>query len=490
MRGDHRRRVHRFLEKGYVYRGLKPVYWCIYDRTALAEAEVEYEDHTSPSVWVKFPVCRTPQISESWRAQDVSALIWTTTPWTLPANRALAFHPEFEYVVADTAAGKLLLAKERVNGAGVENWESRLRGTQRRLERARVRRREVSAPVSGLRRCRACWRITSRSIRAAASCTPLRAMARKTSTPGRNTASKPTRRRMTKAASPKACPNTKARPSSRRIRIIVELLKKRGMLVGEQKLAHSYPHCWRCHNPVIFRATEQWFIGLDHDNLRQSALDGNRQSEMEAGMGRGAHSRHGGRAARLVHLAAAVLGRAADHFLLRRVRQAASRISRRCGTCFPSSSAKARTPGTRIPPRNCCRPGTKCACGAAKWRKEEDMLDVWFDSGSTHLSVLTNSPVSNTDGTWRRGRVSGRARPVSRLVPQLVAGCGGHQGARAVSPGGDARLDARRKGRADVEVARQRDVAERNLRRSGARTCCACGWRRRTIPPTCGCPNR
>ncbi|HKS67986.1 MAG TPA: class I tRNA ligase family protein, partial [Candidatus Acidoferrales bacterium] len=108
-----------FLENGYVYRGLKPVYWCIYDRTALAEAEVEYEDHTSPSVWVKFPVSEVRQ-SGDWRSPEVSALIWTTTPWTLPANRALAFHPEFEYVVADTAAGKLLLAKERVNALASE----------------------------------------------------------------------------------------------------------------------------------------------------------------------------------------------------------------------------------------------------------------------------------------------------------------------------------------------------------------------------------
>src|ERR1700732_1851851 len=107
-----------FLEKGYVYRGLKPVYWCIHDRTALAEAEVEYENHTSPSIWVKFPVVADSK--SAMLGNEASALIWTTTPWTLPANRALAFHPEFEYVVADTSAGKLLLAKERVNALETE----------------------------------------------------------------------------------------------------------------------------------------------------------------------------------------------------------------------------------------------------------------------------------------------------------------------------------------------------------------------------------
>src|SRR5713101_3625886 len=116
-----------FLEKGYVYRGLKPVYWCIFDRTALAEAEVEYEDHASPSIWVKFVVVEDAKASRL--GAGVSALIWTTTPWTLPANRALAFHPDFEYVVADTSAGPLLMAAERAqavaNDLGLE-----IRGTR------------------------------------------------------------------------------------------------------------------------------------------------------------------------------------------------------------------------------------------------------------------------------------------------------------------------------------------------------------------------
>src|SRR6202050_2383859 len=101
-----------FLEKGYVYRGLKPVYWCIYDKTALAEAEVKYEDHTSPSIWVKFAV--EPGAAAEKLGVGVSAVIWTTTPWTLPHNRALAFHPDYDYVVVETPRGKLLLAADRV----------------------------------------------------------------------------------------------------------------------------------------------------------------------------------------------------------------------------------------------------------------------------------------------------------------------------------------------------------------------------------------
>ena len=110
-----------FLEKGYVYRGLKPVYWCIYDRTALAEAEVEYEDHTSPSIWVNVRSGGRRERRGQKLGADVSALIWTTTPWTIPHNRALAFHPDFEYVVVETEEGKLLLAADRVAALQAES---------------------------------------------------------------------------------------------------------------------------------------------------------------------------------------------------------------------------------------------------------------------------------------------------------------------------------------------------------------------------------
>ena len=93
-----------FLEKGFVYRGLKPVYWCIHDRTALAEAEVEYQNHTSPSVYVRYRLTSDPAaIHPSLAGREVSTIIWTTTPWTLPASLAVAFHPDFEYVAIEAS---------------------------------------------------------------------------------------------------------------------------------------------------------------------------------------------------------------------------------------------------------------------------------------------------------------------------------------------------------------------------------------------------
>src|SRR5579863_3004942 len=108
-----------FLDRGYVYKGLKPVHWCIHDRTALAEAEVEYENHTSPSIWVRFPLTSDPaKIDPELAGRKVYALIWTTTPWTIPSNMALAFHPKFQYAAVDVAGETYLIAAELVEATG------------------------------------------------------------------------------------------------------------------------------------------------------------------------------------------------------------------------------------------------------------------------------------------------------------------------------------------------------------------------------------
>src|SRR3984957_11998568 len=102
-----------FLEKGYVYRGLKPVYWCLHDHTALAEAEVEYEDHTSPSIWVRYAVLESAN-QPAKRGGGFYALVWTTTPWTLPASMALSFHPKFNYVLATDEKGDVYAVAEEL----------------------------------------------------------------------------------------------------------------------------------------------------------------------------------------------------------------------------------------------------------------------------------------------------------------------------------------------------------------------------------------
>ena len=379
-----------FLEKGYVYRGLKPVYWCIYDRTALAEAEVEYEDHTSPSIWVKFPLVESAKAAEV--GSDVSALIWTTTPWTLPANRALAFHPDFEYVVAETAAGKLLMAKDRV-AAFAEELKIEVLGTHglwkgRDFEGAEFQHPFLELRVPGVLADYVTLDQGSGIVHTA---------------PGHGADDFRTGQKYgLEAYAPQddegrfveGLPEYKGKRVFEANPAVVELLKSRGMLVGERKLSHSYPHCWRCHNPVIFRATEQWFIELDHDDLRKNALaeiakvkwkpewGEERIHDMVAERPDWCISRQRFWGVPLIVFYCDACGKQLDDF--QALRHVLPFFEREGADAWYTHSAEELLPA-----------GTNCSCGAAKWRKESDVLDVWFDSGSTHLAVL-----SEKDGTW------------------------------------------------------------------------------------------
>jgi isoleucyl-tRNA synthetase len=385
-----------FYEKGYVYRGLKPVYWCIFDRTALAEAEVEYEDHTSPSIWVRFPVVCGDKTKELGLDGEVSALIWTTTPWTLPANRALAFHPEFEYVVADTSAGKLLLAKERVNALETElhievhevhgNWKgSGFEGVQ-------FQHPFLDMQVPGVLADYVTLDQGSGIVHTA---------------PGHGADDFRTGQKYgLESYAPQdddgrfieGLPEYKGKTVFAANPIVIELLKKRDMLVGERKITHSYPHCWRCHNPVIFRATEQWFIQMDAGTaaipapktpaLRPRALEEiekvkwlpawgrERMREMIAGRPDWCISRQRFWGVPLIVFYCDACGlQLKDPVALRHVLPF---FEREGADVWFTRTAEELLP-----------PGTKCSCGHAKWRKETDILDVWFESGSTHLAVLT-----------------------------------------------------------------------------------------------------
>ena len=209
-----------FLDRGYVYKGLKPVHWCMRDRTALAEAEVEYADHSSPSIWVRFALTSDPAaIDPALAGRHVYGLIWTTTPWTIPANMAIAFHPKYEYVaVAMSATGRRL---HRGRGTS-ENHRRKVRlGQTTKCWRASPDR-VLKARSSIIRFWNAIrsasWPIMSRWNKAPARSTPRPDTARKTTSSAASTASKPIARWMPRAASitPKARPGGCPRRSSAR----------------------------------------------------------------------------------------------------------------------------------------------------------------------------------------------------------------------------------------------------------------------------------
>jgi isoleucyl-tRNA synthetase len=172
------------------------------------------------------------------------------------------------------------------------------------------------------------------------------------------------------------------------------------MLVGEQKLAHSYPHCWRCHHPVIFRATEQWFIELDHDHLRKRSLaeiakvkwkpewGEARIHDMVAERPDWCISRQRFWGVPLIIFYCEACG--AQLKDIQALRHVLPFFEREGADAWFTHSAEELLPA-----------GTKCRCGASRWKKEEDVLDVWFDSGSTHLALLTNTVLSEKDGSWR-----------------------------------------------------------------------------------------
>jgi isoleucyl-tRNA synthetase len=380
-----------FMESGYVYRGRKPVYWCIHDYTALAEAEVEYEDHTSPSIWVKFAVVGGGSGAAARIGNDVSAVIWTTTPWTIPHNRALAFHPNFEYVVVDTEKGALLLAADRVAALQSECG----------IKEARVRAKFKGSEFSGMKFQHPFLPIQVPGI-LADYVTLDQGSGIVHTAPGHGADDFYSGQKYgleiyapldDRGVYLEGLPEYKGKDVFTANPIIVKLLADRGALLGNHEYKHSYPHCWRCHNPVIFRATEQWFIKIDalahgrNASLRKEALDEIRHVKWIPAWGEDrmydmiaerpdwcvSRQRFWG-VPIIVFYCDACNTRLEDFTALRNV---VRWFEKEGADAWFQHSAEELLPA-----------GTKCSCGSTKWRKENDILDVWFDSGSSNLVVL------------------------------------------------------------------------------------------------------
>jgi isoleucyl-tRNA synthetase len=379
-----------FMEKGFVYRGRKPVHWCIYDTTALAEAEVEYVDHTNPSVWVKFAVVGGGK-SELRGMSDVSAVIWTTTPWTLPHNRALAFHPDFEYVTVETEKGALLLAADRVaalpSECGIKEVRLRSRAKGRDFEGVQFQHPFLPIQVPGILADYVTLDQGSGIVHTA---------------PGHGSDDFLSGQKYgleiyapidDKGVYLEGLPEYKGKNVFEANPIIVGLLEDRGALLGNHSYTHSYPHCWRCRNPVIFRATEQWFIKMDQaadgkeKTLRIEALEEihgvkwipswgeERIYEMIEKRPDWCVSRQRFWGVPIIVFYCEGCGTRLEDFTV--LRNVVKWFEREGADAWYKHSAE-----------ELLSSGTECPCGAGKWRKENDILDVWFDAGSSNLAVL------------------------------------------------------------------------------------------------------
>jgi isoleucyl-tRNA synthetase len=268
--------IGRFAEQGHIYRDKRSVHWCPRDATALAEAEVEYEDHVSPSVYVRFPLDVAPLLKRlpDLASHKVSALIWTTTPWTLPANVAIALHPEFTYQFVDLGDEVLFLAADLVEPV------LRLKGLQARAILGSVKGRDMEGAVTaqapypfaaqGVSRLVLGEYVTRDTGTGAVHTAPGHGLddfltGRKYGLPIFSPVDD--RGRFTKEVPPWTGQSVfDANPE------IIKDLEQRGLLFHAATITHSYPHCWRCKKPIVFRATEQWWIALDHRDLRRRCL--------------------------------------------------------------------------------------------------------------------------------------------------------------------------------------------------------------------------
>jgi isoleucyl-tRNA synthetase len=388
-----------FMEKGYVYRGRKPVYWCIYDSTALAEAEVEYEDHSSPSIYVRYKLVQdganADKIPLELRGKNVYAIIWTTTPWTIPASMALAFNPAFDYAAVETN-GEVEIVAHQLQRTVWEAVGRKEAGTTLKTYSGRH-----LADEAGLRfRHPFLDRIVPAVLADYVELDQGTGIVH--TAPGHGADDFVTGQKYgletyapidDRGVYLEGLPEYKGKDVFTANAIIVKLLAERGALLANHDYKHSYPHCWRCHNPVIFRATEQWFIKMDQaangrqKTLRQEALEEIHQVKWFPAWGED----------RMYEM----IDKRPDWCVSRQRFWGVPIIVFYCDGCgkrledfaalrnvvkwFEKEGADAwyqHSPEELLPP------GTKCSCGAAKWRKENDILDVWFDSGSSHLSVL------------------------------------------------------------------------------------------------------
>lgn len=433
----------RFVERGFVYKGARPVYWCIHDQTALAEAEVEYREHTSPSIYVKFPFpddqvreleSRTGDSSISATGKPVFVLIWTTTPWTLPANLGIAVNPNFDYAAVDVGREIYIVARDLVNavaekcvldGANLVTTFSgalldRLRARHAWIDRDSLMMVGEHVTLGGESDAETELDVADAqkkgSGKAGTGCVhtapghghddfvigqqyrdDLSAVYKKLRESGAIGGQE--------QGTEVYCPVDHAGRFTRDVEGfagqqvfeansgIVDFLKGIGALVYSEDYTHRYPHCWRCHRPVIFRATPQWFISMDraaegNRPLRQAAVEEIDRVNWVPGWGR---------------LRMANMFKSRPDWCVSRQRVWGVPIPVfYCGDCnetiadpkvinhvadlFESETADAwysREPEYLLPDGFACP-----SCDGTRFIKETDILDVWFDSGSSSIAVL------------------------------------------------------------------------------------------------------
>jgi isoleucyl-tRNA synthetase len=386
----------RFLETGFVYKGLKPVLWCMHDRTALAEAEIEYEMHTSPSVYVRYRLTSPPEaIDPRLAGKRVQTIIWTTTPWTLPASLAVAFHPDFEYVALEED-GEVYIVAEALAAAtraacGLESAHEIARFPGSRMDRVTFAHPFLERTILGV----LATYVTTDQGTGAVHTAPAHGV------DDFGTGARYGLRQISDVDDGghlrQGLPEYDGLYVFKANEPIINLLIDRQALMGRQDVYHSYPHCWRCHRPVIFRATEQWFISMETPMVRaDGSMTTFRERALEE-IGRVKWDPQWGQE-RIANMVSSrpdwcisrqrIWGVPIAVFLCLKCHKPLNdkAVNKRIVDLFAAEGADAwyvREVAEILPP------GTSCpSCGAADFKKEMDILDVWFESGASQAAVL------------------------------------------------------------------------------------------------------
>ena len=372
-------------KKGYIYKGLKPVYWCTDCETALAEAEIEYKDVDSDTIYVKFPVVEGAGLFDE---RDTYMVIWTTTPWTLPGNTGITVNPEFQYSLIEANGEKLVIASELVEKVVNET----------ELTDYTVVKEYKGSELEGVR-CR--HPFLNRESKVVLGSPDTIDVDLQTGTGEVHTAPGYGKEdylcglknglEMVVCVDDKGHQTEEAGPFAgmfyaKSNKEITKWLDEHDLLLGKKRVNHSYPHCWRCKKPIIFRATKQWFASID--KFRDDSIEQIKTVKWIPGWGEE-------RITKMIE--------ERNDWCISRQRTWGVPLPifycKDCGKEYVTDDTMAkveelvREHGTNcwydMDEKQLLPENAKCdKCGCTEFKKETDIMDVWFDSGSTHQSVL------------------------------------------------------------------------------------------------------
>ncbi len=378
----------KFAMNGGLIRSKKPIYWCTSCRTALAEAEVEYAPHTSPSIFVKFPlVSDLSNRYPSLQGKSVSFVIWTTTPWTIPANLAIALHPDFDYVAVDIGKDEVLILAEGLAAVCMDTFGIDTYNVLQELRAPDLEHLKARHPLYD--RTSLVVLAPYVTLEAGTGCVH--------TAPGHGREDYETGLKygldIYSPLDDSGCFTDEAAPFTG-LNVfdanteVNRRLEEAGALLKEEAITHDYPHCWRCKRPVIFRSTEQWFISMSKNELRQKALDAIRRVQWIPSWGE--------------ERIFSMIANRPDWCISRQRAWGVPLILFYCQDCgevviseeiIEHVAGKVEASGADIwfsePPESLLPLNTECpSCGEKRFSKETDILDVWFDSGVSYAAVM------------------------------------------------------------------------------------------------------